>query len=466
MKVVHLTPHMSGGLAAVLLSTLKYSVRYTPSVEHEIVTFDRVTPAVMELFGYVNNKLYVNRSNSFINRKIEASDVVHLEYWNHPLIYRFLYENRMPPARILACCHVSGLYRPQVITRSAVEMADIFLAVTRATDTHELFDAAANPSFRQKLRLFRFPVDVDRFDRRINRNPRHFTVGYVGTVAYAKMHRRFLAMSSRVKVPNLRYVVCGEDNVDNIEDESHRYGAGLFDFVGFQRDVGSIFNRLDVFAYPLKPTHFGSGEQVILEAMYHGLPVVAFANPAESEIIQDQVTGLLVDNEEAYVRAIEYLFNNPEARERIGHNARRYVEEQLHPGRCFGDLETIYREMMETPKCVKTMPHMHEETRLASANDPDIGAKLFIESLGSTGGEFLESFVGYGVNDSASAHGKIANTELAMKVRTKGSLYQYQYFFPNDLHLRRWVELIENHETAESGAGSSHRDRARPGSSP
>lgn len=450
IRVVHLTPHMSGGLAAVLLSTLKYSERYTPSVGHEIVIFDEVLPNINELFSEYRNKLFINKSYSFIHSKLKEADIVHIEYWNHPLIYKFLYEFNFPPVRVLACCHVSGLHRPQIITESMVKFSDIFLAVTKATDSHEFFKDSSNPAFRQKLRFIRYPIDVDRFENNnFNNNisdKKHFNVGYVGTVNYSKIHRNFLTMSSKVDIPSVKFIICGEDKVDHIEAESKKYRTEIFDFMGFQKNISYILKKFDIFAYPLKSTHYGSGEQAILEAMYYGLPVVAFSNPAEAEIIQNNVTGLLVDNEEDYVKAIEYLYNNPEERKRIGNNARKFVETELHPRKCFSDLETIYRELMKASKKHTSFDHRQDETIIVGDNDPHLGAKLFIESLGNSGLEFLESLK----NSSRVAHEKIAKIERAMKVQTKGSIYQYLYFFPEDPYLKYWVNLIRKYEKFET----------------
>jgi glycosyltransferase involved in cell wall biosynthesis len=92
--------------------------------------------------------------------------------------------------------------------------------------------------------------------------------------------------------------------------------------MGYQPDIQPIYETLDIFAYPLNTKHFGSGEQTVIEAMYAGIPVVAFSNPTEKEIIDSNETGILVKNEEEYIKAIEYLYNNPEERVRMGRNVK------------------------------------------------------------------------------------------------------------------------------------------------
>ena len=42
-------------------------------------------------------------------------------------------------------------------------------------------------------------------------------------------------------------------------------------------DVKKILEVTDVFGYPLNKNHYGTGELVILEAMYSKIPVVTFS---------------------------------------------------------------------------------------------------------------------------------------------------------------------------------------------
>ena len=62
-----------------------------------------------------------------------------------------------------------------------------------------------------------------------------------------------------------------------------------FRFTGFVENVVKLYEQMDVFGYPLNPNHFGTGEQALREAMFVGLPIVAFENPCEKEIIENGV---------------------------------------------------------------------------------------------------------------------------------------------------------------------------------
>lgn len=440
---------MNGGVARVLLSTLKYAPQYTPGIYHEIIILEPADLDTQKSIGKFENQIFFNKSDAFIADKLEQADIVQIEWWNHPIINKFLFLFDIPSARILVCSHISGLFRPQIITANIVEYSDIFLAVTRATEKHSLFNNSANVSLKEKVRFIRFPVDVDRLHVEKTVNTHTFNVGYVGTVNYSKIHKNYLQMCADVKVPNARFIICGQDENGSMQLESQKFGSAVFEFMGHVTDINRVLPQIDVFAYPLASNHFGSGEQAILEAMYFGIAVVAFNNAAESEIIEDGVTGVLVNTEKEYVESIEYLYEHPEERFRLGRNAKAFVESHLDPRKCFHELEQLYRLLLLTPKHIRTMGNRDQIERL---NLYDIGANLLIESLGDKGKEFRDSFLDSTRVAGSEADVEISRVELAMKVKAKGSVNQYLRFFPNDRYLNFWMGLIKQNENRHEEA--------------
>lgn len=185
----------------------------------------------------------------------------------------------------------------------------------------------------------------------------------------------------------------------------------------------------------------------MIEAMYFGIPIVAFSNAAEAEIVEHGVTGLLVDSEEEYTRALEYLHRNPEERARLGSGAKRFVETRLNAKECFAGLDRIYIEMMSKPKTVKTFGALPAGGgSLEGETGPCFGSRLMLEALKGKSSEFAESMDGRDALVANEADDRIARVELAMKTRTKGSLNQYLYFFPSDPYLNFWAGLIAQAE--------------------
>lgn len=433
---------MPGGLGRVLLSTLKYAFKNNSSFNHEIIITDtkHLTKKVLKMFSKYSKSIYLGKKNDFIKKKIKEADIVQVEYWNHPMIYKFLNSFIFPKSRVIFCLHNNGLSRPTIITKSIINFCDIFLCTTRATEKHPLLQSKYKTIFKKKLKFIKYPLDFERFKSIKLKNHKGFNVGYIGTVDFSKMHKKFLSMSAATNIPNSKFIICGDGSDKNkIKKEVKNYPKKKFQFIGFVENVKKILEKLDIFGYPLNSTHFGSGEQVILEAMYAGLPVVAFSNPSEKEIIQNNKTGILVDNEDEYTKAIEFLYKKPIERKRIGDNAKRHISLELNPEKCFEKLNNIYLNTMKLNKKKRTFPKLIKKN---NNKDNDLGARLFIRSLENEGLEFRESYKNNGKKINIKINKIISNIEIAMKAKTKGSIFQYLYFFPNDVYLNFWAGLI------------------------
>jgi glycosyltransferase involved in cell wall biosynthesis len=85
---------------------------------------------------------------------------------------------------------------------------------------------------------------------------------------------------------------------------------------------------------------------VALEAMAHGRPVIASATGGLTDIVEDGVTGLLVEpkSSAALIRAIESLLDDGELRQRLGQAARQAVE-RFSSDVVVAELEGIYAEV-------------------------------------------------------------------------------------------------------------------------
>ncbi|WP_298273267.1 glycosyltransferase [Geobacter sp.] len=130
--------------------------------------------------------------------------------------------------------------------------------------------------------------------------------------------------------------------------QSHGLSAG-FILKGHQDDMGSFYRGLDL--YLNTSVHEGI-PMTILEALAHGLPVIAPAVGGIVEIIDDRAEGFLIGSREPsdFAEKCLYLRNNPEKRMGMARAAREKAE------RCFSAekmAEGYYRlYLRETRKMV------------------------------------------------------------------------------------------------------------------
>lgn len=446
--VLHLTPNLSGGLGRVLFSTLNFFSTNNMLYNHEIIIFEKnyfkKNPLINKRFSKFKKNIHVNKSNQFIKNKIIKSDIIQLEYWNHPLIYKFLSQFVMPKSRLIICSHINGFFRPQILNKNVVKYSDYFLGTTKASKNNIIFKE--NKFLRKKLKFISFPVDFDRLEEIKTKKHKGFNLTYIGSLDYSKLHNNFLKISSSIKIPNLNIVICGTGSDHNLMiNQSLQYNNTRFKFIGFKENIKSVLEKTDIFGYPLNKYHFGSGEQVLIEAMYSKIPVVAFANPAEREIIKNGVTGFLAKNEKEYIKIIESLFRKKKVIKKIGNNAHEHVLKNLSPSINYKKLQSIYDLIMKNKKRKRFFQSNILKKRKINKLK-NLGAELFLESLSDKNYEFKKSFYNNGKKVIKKINKMIENSEIELTVPTKGSLFQYLYFFPKDKYLNFWAGLIKKNQ--------------------
>jgi glycosyltransferase involved in cell wall biosynthesis len=90
----------------------------------------------------------------------------------------------------------------------------------------------------------------------------------------------------------------------------------------------------------------------LAEAMATGLPCVASRTGGMEEILDDKVTGLLVErgSDEALTHALRHLATDGETRERMGREARRRAEEHFVWAVPAARLESLYQQQRDAPQ--------------------------------------------------------------------------------------------------------------------
>lgn len=118
-----------------------------------------------------------------------------------------------------------------------------------------------------------------------------------------------------------RLVVAGEGSEDAaLRSLAHDLDiAGSVDFIGFQSDVESVLRRVSIMlaSAPLEP--FGLS---VLEAMAHGLPVVAARGGGHLETVGSVPDAALFDDAPGAGRLIALLIGDDAARHRYGRELR------------------------------------------------------------------------------------------------------------------------------------------------
>lgn len=145
--------------------------------------------------------------------------------------------------------------------------------------------------------------------------------------------------------PRLVLVLVGPvlepDEQGRIEARMAEHGlAGRLLMAGHAAQPWAYYEAADLFVFASRQEGFGT---VVIEAMAHGLPVVARGLPGVNDsFVQHGQTGFLFQDEASYRRHVEALLRDRGLRERIGAAARAYVAERFDIDRIAAEYLAIY----------------------------------------------------------------------------------------------------------------------------
>ena len=170
--------------------------------------------------------------------------------------------------------------------------------------------AARTPGAREKARReLGLPADAA-------------VVGAVGRLAYQKAPEDFLAAMRRLARPGVIGVwVGGGELAARIGHLASKQPAGRVVLAGERADVPAILAAFDVFALP---SRYEGLPTAVVEAMVCGIPVVATAVNAVSDVVVPGETGLLVPprRPDLLADAVGYLLDRPVIARRMADAAR------------------------------------------------------------------------------------------------------------------------------------------------
>ncbi len=148
------------------------------------------------------------------------------------------------------------------------------------------------------------------------------------------------------RFPSLRLLVCGDGAA---RDEIHALAEPLGDaaiLAGHRSDAMAVLAASDVL---LHPTRMDAFPTALLEAAAARVPVVATAVGGIPEIVEDGVTGLLLDapaSAGAVAEALARLLDDADLRARIGAAAHARFEQQFTAQRWAARLRGVYDELL------------------------------------------------------------------------------------------------------------------------
>ena len=369
MKVLHLINTLStGGAEMHLLTLCRYLKRQNVEIvvaclrEHVKDSRSLRLDFEEEDIRVINLQADSRYDSLFLGRiarvlREERSDIIHTHLPRADVAGAFA---RVFHPGLVWVCSVHAIYSEDWSGRWSLPLfnllwrrADIMLCISHAV--REWLVGRGVP--QDKARVIHYGIEPEKFSEpRVNLREQwglndNAVVGSIGRLEPRKGHDLLIQAMPELcmRVPSARLLIAGHDPCGygvTLRRLIDRLGLGeKLQLVGFQTDVVSFLNALDVFAFASSSEGFG---QVVIEAMAAGKPVITSKIAPLTEIVADGETGLLVESgsPQSFASAIAQLLIDPMERHRMGARGRERVTKCFTAERMTQETLLLYENLL------------------------------------------------------------------------------------------------------------------------
>jgi glycosyltransferase involved in cell wall biosynthesis len=176
----------------------------------------------------------------------------------------------------------------------------------------------------------------------------HTLLGCVGYLLPEKGQESLIRAlpAVRAQLPTCRLLLAGDGPCRaRLERLTRELGVeSAVHFAGFVEDIQKVYAALDVFLFPSLAEPLGTS---LLAAMSYALPVVAVAQGAGPEVVEDGRNGLLVpaSDSNAIASAIVRLLGDAELAARLGAAARETIQQRFTADHMVENTLRIYQQV-------------------------------------------------------------------------------------------------------------------------
>lgn len=423
MKILHLTVHLGGGAGKAITGILKKEDTVILLEKPEKDYYVKVAEQRVA-------ELLIAPSEDVLTKKIKQADIVLINWWGHPLMTGFLAQFPKIACRLVIWNHVNGCVYPY-LSYDFLNEFDQIMFTTEFSYSNSLWTKCQKKEIIDKSVLVYgmggFQPKLLEPKQNYQRTEK-FKVGYIGTLNYAKMNPDFLTYCeiAAKEIPEICFYLVGDLSEEVRKDIEKSSISDKFEVVGYVKDTESWYKQFDVLGYLLNDYNYATTENVLLEAMAYGIPIVVLNNDVEKHIIYDSVNGFVVNTPEEYAECLKRLYTEEEIRKQIGKQARDYVCKEYDNS----DNNKRFNECMQ--KCITQKKKIHD----------------FTPMLGKTPYEYFKSFLSQVEQKQLEKLCISRNNEECIlpnvfMQESKGSIFHYCKYFQEDKELKNIANCLK-----------------------
>lgn len=199
---------------------------------------------------------------------------------------------------------------------------------------------------RDRIKVIYNPIDTEEFTERkydlvYQPSSNEIVIGNLGRLEYEKNQRFLIKLSERLQQKNIRHtiIIGGKGRLEKeLKEEAKRRNVeDNIQFLGFVANVKNVLMSCNVFVLPSLWEGFG---YVLAEAALCRKPIIAFNLSSIPEIVLDNRSGFLIENDiEACVGKIKLLKEKEGLREKMGECGYNYVSKKFDNKKIMAEVE-------------------------------------------------------------------------------------------------------------------------------
>ncbi len=285
-----------------------------------------------------------------IARQIKEQNITVIQCHSGKYILLCIALKRLTGAKLVFYKHNVVKAKTDMYHRWIQSEVDAFICVSQ-----KVYDAQIIPSIASKYHLIYNGVNTHRFpvlsDSNSSISNKPFIVGYAGRIIENKGIFELLDAIRVIhtNTKDIRLVICGDGKPNDIERMNQYINqhqmAEYVQYVGFQKNMNQWYRSIHCLVAPSKVQEaFGL---VLCEAMYCKVPVITSTSGAQAEIIENGVSGILIDtvNSASISEAIQGLMNNDALRTSIIEQGYTRVESTFTIAKMVDSIDKIVRNL-------------------------------------------------------------------------------------------------------------------------
>ena len=433
IKILHVAVHMGGGAGKAISGMCIGSIKKNHT---DIVLLEKPND-----YLYVNQardngiSVYVLPDSDQLEKLIYMADIVIINWWGHPLMIRFLQNFPQKKCRCIIWNHINGCTYPYLSAEFLLQFSGIMFT-TPYSYSNNMWSKYERECIARLSDVVYGMGNFTPSEIKVKSNYLHgekFVIGYLGTIDYAKINRKFLEYYEEVikSIPDIKVCMLGHVSGKIEKEITARNLAAYFELPGYVDDIEEYIYQFDVFAYLLTPENYATTENVLLEAMAYGIPIVVLNNELEKHIITDNVNGYVVSDVNEFRERIAFLYDVQNA-ERIGRSARKFVIKEYSADKNVARYDAICQSALSENKKIYAFTDI-------LGNDGYEAFAYFSQPAGNIITEMVR-------NNSSDVLEKINPIFYSAN---KGSLYQYLRYYQDDERLRKMVDFFRRNGKGE-----------------